>query len=299
MTQSAKSAARQSIDSFSEIAGDYDVALCDIWGVLHNGQQASMPAAQALADFRSVGKAVILITNAPRPSGDIQAQLDHFRIPSDSYDTIVTSGDVSIGLIRERGAAPVYHLGPARDLGLFDIAATTMAQAPALTGLDEADYVLCTGLFDDARETPADYEASLQAMKARAMTMICANPDLVVHRGTDLIYCAGALAQRYEEIGGRAIYAGKPHAPIYEEALARAVAALRRPIDRARVLAIGDAMRTDIAGAAAQGFDALFITSGIHRDDLNSPGEAPHDAIEMFWESHGLRPRAWSSALRP
>src|SRR5450631_3483030 len=104
MTQSAKSAARQSIDSFSEIAGDYDVALCDIWGVLHNGQQASMPAAQALADFRSVGKAVILITNAPRPSGDIQAQLDHFRIPSDSYDTIVTSGDVSIGLIRERGA---------------------------------------------------------------------------------------------------------------------------------------------------------------------------------------------------
>jgi HAD superfamily hydrolase (TIGR01459 family) len=299
MTESAKTAARRGIDSFSEIAGDYDVALCDIWGVLHDGQRAFAPAAQALANFRGAGKTVILITNAPRPSGDIQAQLDHFRIPADAYDSIVTSGDVTIGLIRARGAAPVYHLGPARDLGLFDIAATTMAQAPALTGPDEADYILCTGLFDDARETPADYEASLRRMAARGITMICANPDLVVHRGADLIYCAGALAQRYEEIGGRAIYAGKPHAPIYEEALARASLALGRPVDRARALAIGDAMRTDIAGAAAQRLDALFITSGIHRDDFNRRGQAPRDAIEMFWASHGLRPKVWSGALRP
>jgi HAD superfamily hydrolase (TIGR01459 family) len=299
MMQSAQTAARQGIDSFSEIAGDYDVALCDIWGVLHDGQQAFMPAAQALENFRGVGKAVILITNAPRPSGDVHAQLSHFGIPSNCYDSIATSGDVSIGLIRARGAAPVYHLGPARDLGLFDIAATTMAQAPALTGLDEADYVLCTGLFDDARETPADYEGSLRAMKARGMTMICANPDLVVHRGAALIYCAGALAKRYEEIGGPTIYAGKPHAPIYAQALAQAAEALGRRVDRARVLAIGDAMRTDIAGAAAEGFDALFITSGIHRDDLTRPGEAPGDAIEMFWANHGPRPSAWSSALRP
>ena len=289
----------QIIASFSEISRGYDVVLCDIWGVLHDGRNAFVPAAQALARFRQSGGTVILITNAPRPSADIGAQLERFRIPPAAFDAIVTSGDVTIALIRARGAAPVYHLGPARDLSLFDLAAKGAPAPSVLVALERADYVVCTGLFDDARETPADYEKSLQAMAARGLTMICANPDLVVHRGADLIFCAGALAQRYEAIGGQVVYTGKPHAPIYDEALARAAKTRGQPIDKARVLAIGDAMRTDIAGASAQGIDALFITSGIHREDLNRPGEAAHDAIEMFCAEHGLRPKAFASALAP
>ncbi len=288
----------QIIASLGEISGDYDVALCDIWGVLHDGRKAFDPAAQALARFRQGGGTVILITNAPRPSADIRSQLSHFSIPDEAYDAIVTSGDITIALIRAHGAAPVYHLGPARDLGLFELAAQGETE-PVLTPLEQAEYVVCTGLFHDAVETPADYEDSLRAMAARNLPMICANPDLVVHRGADLIYCAGALAQRYEAIGGSAIYAGKPHAPIYDAALARAASLRGKPVAKSRVLAIGDAMHTDIAGAAAQGLDALFITSGIHRDDLHRPGEALGDAIEMFSARHGLRPRAFAPSLEP
>jgi HAD superfamily hydrolase (TIGR01459 family) len=299
MTDAAKIAGHHAVQSFAEISGAYDVALCDIWGVLHNGRAAFVPAGQALVQFRRSGGTVVLITNAPRPSADIKEQLHRFRIPDEAFDAIITSGDVTIALIRARGSAPVYHLGPRRDLGLFDLAALGASAPPRLVGLEDADYVVCTGLFDDTRETPADYETSMPAMTARGLTMICANPDLVVHRGADLIYCAGALAQRYEEIGGEVIYAGKPHAPIYDEALASAALARGRPVEKTRVLAIGDAMRTDIAGASARGLDALFITSGIHREDFNRPGMAAHDAIEMFCASHGLRPKAFASSLRP
>ena len=291
--------APQTIRSFAEISGGYDVALCDIWGVLHDGRSAFRPAGEALAGFRAGGGTVVLLTNAPRPAADIRSQLRHFKIPDAAFDAIVTSGDVTIALIRARGLAPAHHLGPARDAGLFDLAAQGGAARPPLTPLEQADYVVCTGLFDDSRETPANYEASLQAMAARGLTMICANPDLVVHRGADLIYCAGALAQRYEALGGEVVYAGKPYAPIYDEALGVAARARGAAVEKSRVLAIGDAMRTDIAGAAGQGLDALFITSGIHRDDFERPGQAAHDAIEMFCAEHGLRPKAFAAALAP
>jgi len=293
------SASHRTIHSFAEISSAYDVALCDIWGVLHDGRSAFRPAGEALAAFRADGGTVVLLTNAPRPAADIRSQLSHFKIPDAAFDAMVTSGDVTIALIRARGLAPAHHLGPARDAGLFDLAAEGMAARPALTPLERADYVVCTGLFDDARETPADYEASLQAMAARRLTMICANPDLVVHRGADLIYCAGALAQRYAELGGEVVYAGKPYAPIYDEALAIAARARGSAVLKSRVIAIGDAMRTDIAGAAGQGIDALFITSGIHREDFGRTGEAREDTIEMFCASHGLRPKAFADALAP
>jgi HAD superfamily hydrolase (TIGR01459 family) len=299
MTEALNTRRHRIVQSFGEISAAYDVALCDIWGVLHDGRSAFVPAAQALVQFRRNGGTVVLITNAPRPSADIKQQLQRFRIPDEAFDAIVTSGDVTIALIRARGAAPVYHLGPPRDLGLFDLAAEVASTPSRLVALEDADYVVCTGLFDDTRETPADYETSMQAMAARGLTLICANPDLVVHRGADLIYCAGALAQRYEEIGGEVIYAGKPHAPIYDEALANAARARGLPVEKRRVLAIGDAMHTDIAGAAAQGLDALFITSGIHREDFNRPSMAAHDAIEMFCANHGLRPKAFANSLAP
>jgi HAD superfamily hydrolase (TIGR01459 family) len=168
-----------------------------------------------------------------------------------------------------------------------------------MVGLDEASYVLCTGLFDDTVETPDDYAERLRAMAARRLPLICANPDLVVHRGADLIYCAGALAQAYETLGGEAIYAGKPHAPIYDAALKAAGAARQAPLARSRVLAIGDAMRTDVAGASRQGIDALFVAAGIHRDAFQDSDAEDARELEDLFRRENLWPVAVVRALAP
>jgi HAD superfamily hydrolase (TIGR01459 family) len=280
------------IAGMSEIASRYDVVLSDIWGVVHNGRESFAPATSALAAFRHSGGTVVLITNAPRPSGPIVEQLEQLLVPRGCYDEIVTSGDVTMGLIAERGAAPVHHIGPLRDLSLFETVARLTSLAPPLVELEQAEYVLCTGLFDDEQETPDDYDAAFAAMLARRLPMICANPDLVVQRGDRIIFCAGALAKRYEEMGGMTIYAGKPHAPIYDRALSLARELRARPIDGSRVLAIGDAMRTDIAGAVQQGFDVLFVTAGIHGEDLHGAGPLEEATLEQFSASHGLWPTA-------
>ncbi len=280
------------IAGLSEIAERYDVVLSDIWGVVHNGQESFPAATQALARFRRRGGVVILITNAPRPAAPIRAQLDELKVPSEAYDGLVTSGDVTMALIAARGPAPVHHIGPPRDLSLFDGAARLSGVAPLLAPVDHADYVLCTGLFDDRVETPADYDAILDAMLARRLPLVCANPDLVVQRGDQLIYCTGALAERYEQKGGSAIYAGKPYPPIYAEAVSAANAARGRSTDDSRVLAIGDAMRTEVAGAVRRGIDVLFVTGGIHREDLHGDGALEAAALEQFSARHGQWPTA-------
>ena len=247
-----------------DIASAYDVILCDIWGVLHNGERHFRSAANALIRFRSGGGRVVLITNAPRPTGPIREQLDQLLVPRAAYDEMVTSGDVTLALIGARGKQKIHHIGPPRDLSLFDEVAGMTGAAATLRPLDQADYVVCTGLFDDERETPADYQGTFDTMLARRLPMISANPDIVVHRGSALIYCAGALAQAYAAMGGPVQQAGKPFAPIYDQALRLAGAA-----DKSRVLAIGDALATDMAGAWLAGIDGLFITLGIHRHDLH------------------------------
>lgn len=257
------------------LAKDYDVILSDIWGVVHNGRAAFVSACAALTAFRAAGGTVVLITNAPRPSPPILEQLAQLKVPDSAFDAIVTSGDVTLELIAAHGNAPVHHIGPPRDLALFDALAYSHAKiVPPLVPLAQADYVVVTGLFDDLNETPADYDAALAQMRARAMPMICANPDIVVHVGNRLLYCAGALAERYAQQGGAPVCAGKPFAPIYERALHLAGQHRTGLIRRARVLAIGDAFATDIKGAAAQGLDALMITAGIHRDELHGAGAA-------------------------
>jgi HAD superfamily hydrolase (TIGR01459 family) len=293
MNKPVRAAGVPLIGGLSEIAARYDIVLSDIWGVVHNGEESFTPATHALAGFRRQGGTVILISNAPRPGGPIREQLDHLTVPRDAYDALVTSGDVTIALIAARGSAPVYHIGPPRDLSLLESAALLSPSAPPrLTGLEQAEYVLCTGLFDDLREIPSDYDAALAAMLARRLPLICANPDLVVQRGETLIYCAGALAQRYEEIGGAAVYAGKPYQPIYTRALEVAGALRGAPVDEGRVLAIGDAMRTDVAGAVARGLDVLFVSAGIHRQDLHGDGPLAAAALEQFSARHGLWPTA-------
>ncbi len=267
------------ISGLSELAADYDVILSDVWGVVHDGRTHTPSAADALTRFRAKGGTVVLITNAPRPRAPIQDMLDGFGLPREAYDSIVSSGDVTVDLVAARGTAPLHHIGPPKDLSLFETVAERTGEKPPLLPLAQAEYVVCTGLFDDYGD-PEPYMPTLAAMKERDMPMICANPDIVVHVGDDLLWCAGALAERYAGLGGRVVMAGKPHAIIYEAALKEAEAVRGAPFDRAKVLAVGDGLFTDIRGAAAQGFDALFVTSGIHRDLLHPAAGADDWSVD-------------------
>ena len=286
------------IDGLGALSGRYDAILCDIWGVLHNGRDAFRPASEALAAFRRSGGTVVLITNAPRPNPIIRDQALAFGVAPDAFDEVVTSGDVSIGMIAARGGAPLYHIGPPRDLALIAAVKERGGVAPALVEPEAATYVLCTGLFDNSTETPEDYAGRFAAFVERRLPMICANPDLVVHRGQRLVYCAGALAELYEALGGETIYAGKPHPPIYAAALERIAALRGAPVAPARALAIGDALRTDLAGAAAVGLDALFVADGIHRNELYGPGAAD-DALQRLFAPPAPRPIAAIRTLVP
>jgi HAD superfamily hydrolase (TIGR01459 family) len=286
------SEAGRRLAGLAEAQDHYDAVLCDVWGVLHNGERGYPAAAQALSYLRQLGKAVTLVTNAPRPKAEVAAQLASFGITPDSYDAIATSGDVCARAIAERSPSRPYHLGPARDLPVFEAASEMAGSAITPVPLDQADFAVCTGLIDDIVETPADYDKVLAAMRTKNMPMICANPDLVVHRGDQLVYCAGALAERYEALGGEVEQAGKPYAPIYRMALGLCERARNKPLDLDRVLAIGDAMHTDIAGAHDMGIDSLLITSGIHRVQLHGldAGELDHEAYKQFVESHDVTP---------
>jgi HAD superfamily hydrolase (TIGR01459 family) len=286
------------IDGLGALSGRYDAILCDIWGVLHNGRDAFRAASEALAAFRRSGGTVVLITNAPRPNPIISDQALAFGVAADAFDGVVTSGDVSIGMIAARGGAPLYHIGPPRDLALIAAVKARGGVAPALVEPEAATYLLCTGLFDDSTETPEDYAGRLAAFAERRLSMICANPDLVVHRGHKLVYCAGAIAELYETLGGETIYAGKPYQPIYTAALERIATLRGAPVAPARALAIGDALRTDLAGAVAAGIDALFVADGIHRNELYGPGAAD-DALQRLLAPPAPRPIAAIRALVP
>ncbi|GGF80556.1 haloacid dehalogenase [Azorhizobium oxalatiphilum] len=275
------------LSGLSEIVSDYDLILCDVWGVIHNGISAFPATGDALTRARDAGLTVLLVSNAPRPNAFVAKMLDGMGVPRTAYDGIVTSGDVTRAVLAARPGARIFHLGPSRDLGTYDGLDVTV------TDLPEADLVVCTGLLNDEVETPEDYRDMLTGMRARDLPFICANPDLVVERGDRLIYCAGALAQLYDELGGSSVYCGKPHAPVYAEALKR-LEAMGRPVPAPkRVLAIGDALRTDIIGAAGAGFDGLFISSGIHAVELASEHGAPPDmdAVAKLF-ADGPSPRA-------
>lgn len=186
-------------------------------------------------------------------------------------------------------------------MSLLDAVEETTGSRPKLVSLEDAQYALCTGLRNDVTETLEDYEPELRAMSIRGMTMICANPDIVIHRGDTLIYCAGALARRYEELGGSVIYAGKPHAPIYDRALTLADSVRGAPVDKPRVLAIGDGMKTDILGATRAGLDALFVTGGIHRSLHKETLDSPADPIELqkLYDENAVWPVAAIPMLLP
>jgi HAD superfamily hydrolase (TIGR01459 family) len=275
------------LERFAPLACDYDVLFCDVWGVIHNGVAAYADACEALARFRRRGGTAILLTNAPRPSAAVVRILDRLGVPRESYDMIVSSGDVTRSIVEARLSQSVFHLGPERDLPIF--AGLNVKFAP----LESADYVVCSGLFDDARETLEHYRGMLAQMRMRALFMVCANPDIVVERGETLVYCAGALADAYAALGGEVLYCGKPHAPIYEAALGRA-ASLRggTPPPLARVLAIGDSVRTDLTGAASFGLDCVFVTSALHAEQYGSRAAPDLEALNAAFDAAGVAPKA-------
>jgi len=280
------------ISGLSDLAGAYDVVLCDVWGVVHNGERSFAPAREALAAFRAGGGTVVLITNAPRLSQPIIDQMRSLDVEDSSYDSIVTSGDVTRELLAARGRVNALHIGSDIHLPLYAGLDIT------LTGGDEADVISCTGLRDDEHESPDDYDAELKALAARGLPMICANPDIVVERGNRFIWCAGALAERYRSFGGTSLIAGKPHRPIYDAALARAEALRGLPADRARVLAIGDGAPTDLTGACAQGLDILFVTAGIHAANFGPAEQPDAAAVSRFLSEEKLGARAFLPHLR-
>jgi HAD superfamily hydrolase (TIGR01459 family) len=272
------------IPHFSELASGYDLVLCDVWGVVHNGLEAFPAACDALMRARAQGASVVFITNAPRPSVQVERQLAKLHVPRETYDAIVSSGDVTHSEMRKRPHQSVFHLGPERDKSVFDGLPVTFAP------LDRADYVVCTGLFDDDTETPEDYRATLEQMLARKLFMLCGNPDVVVERGTDLVYCAGAIADLYREMGGEVLYAGKPYRPIYEMAVERGRGASGGA--PSRILAIGDSVRTDLAGAHAFGADCLFIAGGIHAEELGGRENTDVEALAKIFTTAGKMPKA-------
>ncbi len=277
------------------LAGKYDVILCDVWGVLHNGLTAFPKAAGALRQFRARGGKVVLLTNSPNPSRLVVTQLDRLGVSRQAYDAIVSSGDVTVSLLIERGGQGLFRLGPPEETALFEEVLALRGEALRQVPLKQAQFVLCTGLVDPYRETPEDYDAILAAMHARRLELICANPDIVVEDNGRLFYCAGAIAERYAEAGGKVIQAGKPCAPIYARALELARGPGERIIGPSKVLVIGDAMHTDIKGGHNQGFDSLFVTSGIHREVLHGAAEdAALDAaaFRQFLDASDFAPTA-------
>ena len=279
-------------ENFGTLASGYDAVLSDVWGVIHNGVTANMEACAALKRFRECGGTVVLITNAPRPGNVVVKFIDRVGVPHDAYDGIVSSGDVTRSVMSSRPGKAVFHIGPERDLPIFDDLGLDFVP------LENADYVVCTGLRNDEVETPESYRAELGELRRRKMFMLCGNPDLVVERGDKLVYCAGAIADLYRSLGGEVFYAGKPHRPIYDLALDRVTALRGHPPLLNRVLAIGDSIRTDLAGATDAGLDCLFVTAGIHAEELGDRHDPNLSALNRIFTDAGVAPKAVTRALK-
>ena len=277
------------IQNLSEVIGDYDVVLSDVWGVVHNGVDPFMHSCKALAAAREAGATVVLITNSPRPAPGVIQQMRALGVPDETYDRIVTSGDVTQHLIVD-GPKKVFLIGPDRDLNLFDGLGVEVVSA------DQADCIVCTGFFDDEEEVPEDYTEMLTDFAKREVPLICANPDLVVERGHRIIPCAGAVAAYYEELGGKTRVAGKPHRPIYEATLA-AAREVRDDFPMSRVLAIGDGMPTDVRGALAYGLDLLYISSGIHVAEYTINGQTDEAILNAWLKRENATPKYWMPRL--
>ncbi|MES1197465.1 MAG: TIGR01459 family HAD-type hydrolase [Pseudomonadota bacterium] len=270
------------LSSIDDIATRYDAFLCDLWGVVHNGRVSFPRATAALSRLAAAGKHIILISNVPKPRDPIPGQLDRLGVPRGAWHAIVTSGDAIRAELAARAPGPMYKIGPDSDRVLWE------GLGLERSTLDHARFIGISGLNHDDRETPADYAETLAQARVRELELLCANPDIVVRMGDHLIWCAGAIARDYEELGGRVVMAGKPYAPIYNLAYKELAALSQRPIEKSRILAIGDGIGTDLVGAREQGLDALFIASGMHGEALSTNGALDAAKIEAALAAEGV-----------
>lgn len=286
MSKSPASPATPIVGSIAPFLDGVEAWICDIWGVVHNGLAAFPTAVDACIKFRARGGTVLLLTNAPRPAGPVREQLDRLAVPAEAYDAVLTSGDLTLRLIAAHRGQPLAHLGPDRDRGLFT------SEKPLMASLEEARVIVCSGLYDDERETAEDYRGRLSGPASRGVPMICANPDVTVARGDRIIPCAGAIAALYETLGGPVIYAGKPYLPVYERALEMIAQVRGKPVAKAATLAIGDGINTDIKGALAAGIRPVFVSSPVHMHEPLTPA-----SLERAMAALPGRPIAAMSAL--
>jgi HAD superfamily hydrolase (TIGR01459 family) len=272
----------------------YHVLFCDVWGVLHNGRQAHAEAGAALAGFRAGGGTVVLVSNAPVPADGVERVLERTGVRRDAWDAIVASGEIALAHIAERGYRRLHRVGPTkRDSRLFQ----RLPGAPA--AMDAADAIVCTGLVDDATETVETYRPLVEEGVGRGLPFVCANPDLVVDVGDRRFLCAGSIAAVYERHGGEVFWAGKPHPAAYDTALRRATELRGTEPDPARILAVGDALRTDLAAAEGMGVDALFIAGGLHSGEIMSGGAIDADRLAALFARADAPPaRAAMAHLR-
>ncbi len=287
------------IRSLSQVSDRYDALFCDLWGCLHNGVAPFPAAVSALQSFRAGGGKVILVTNAPRPKSSVVQQLDAMGLPRDAWDDVATSGDAAqAAMLAGAVGRRVHHIGAPKDDSFFgdfedDIAAMVDAANITRVPLDQAEGIVCTGLVDDLIETPEDYRSKLLMGKAMGLKMLCANPDIIVDMGDKRLYCAGALAEAYEKMGGEALYYGKPHPPVYD------LARRRLGLDDPRILCVGDGIGTDIQGGMAEGLDTLFVSGGIAAAEFGTDSENPNkDLLKVWLDGHQLSPTFTIGKLR-
>ena len=276
------------LTSISGLGSNKAAWLVDIWGVMHNGVVPFPTAVAACEKFREQGGLVLLLSNAPRPAPSVAQQLDRIGVRPSAWDLIITSGDASRAMIADVAPGPVFHLGPERDVPLYDGLEVELGE------IESSKAIVCTGLFDDETETPATYHDLLSVAAARSVPMICANPDKSVQRGSKIIPCAGAVAEAYEALGGRVVYAGKPYLPVYDMALKALSIKLGRKVGRSEVLAIGDGIKTDILGAANAGITSVYIASGVH---LSKDGVLDATTLEILFPVDAPQPAAAMAKL--
>ena len=278
------------ITALSEIAANYDALFVDLWGCVHDGVRALPGACAALTAYRRAGGTVVLVTNSPRPRGDVERQLRHFGVPDDAWDTIATSGDSArAAMFRGAVGQRVWFIGQPQEVLFFD--PINVVEDPVeitRVNLDEAEGIVCTGPFDPMAD-PQVMRPQFLAARTRGLKLLCANPDIVVDRGGVREWCAGALARLYTEMGGTSLYFGKPHPPIYDLARRR-LAALGRDVENHRILAIGDGAQTDIRGAMGEDIDSLFITGGLAAQETATSQHPEEAALAAYLEKENIAP---------
>ncbi|KPF80914.1 HAD family hydrolase [alpha proteobacterium AAP38] len=282
------------INGLEAVADRYDGFILDLWGVVHDGVRPYPGVVECLSTLKRLGKRVCLLSNAPRRIAAAEAKLTAMGVTRDLYDALYTSGEASFEALRDRSddwhaalGPKLFHIGPPRDNDVYD----SLTDRVRVDSPEQADFVINTGI-DAYEETLADYDPILRRCLDRGLPMLCANPDLVVVIDQELVICAGELARHYAEIGGDVRYHGKPHAPVYRRCFD-----LLGGIAPGRILAVGDSLRTDVAGANDAGIDSLFITGGIHREELGAPlGTLPGpDMLSKLIEASPQRP-TWAAA---